>query len=45
VIENNISKYHISEPQHQADGKQAWLDANKVPLHDSDGNVVGVLGI
>jgi len=45
VIENNTGKYHISEPQLQADGKQAWLDANKVPLHDSEGNVVGVLGI
>lgn len=45
VIENNKGKYHISEPQLQADGKQAWLDANKVPLHDSDGKVVGVLGI
>ncbi len=45
VIENNKGKYHILEPQLQADGKQAWLDANKVPLHDSEGNVVGVLGI
>ena len=45
VIETNTGKYHISEPQLQADGKQAWLDANKVPLHDSEGNVVGVLGI
>ena len=45
VFENNTGKYHISEPQLQADGKQAWLDANKVPLHDSEGNVVGILGI
>ncbi len=45
VIDNNAGKYHISEPQLQANGKQAWLDANKVPLHDSEGNVVGVLGI
>jgi PAS domain S-box-containing protein len=45
VMENNTGKYHISQPQTQADGKQAWLDTNKVPLHDSDGNVVGILGI
>jgi PAS domain S-box-containing protein len=44
VIENNTGKYHILEPQLQADGKQAWLDINKVPLHDSEGNVVGILG-
>jgi PAS domain S-box-containing protein len=44
VIESNSAEYHISEPQLQADGKQAWLDTNKVPLHDSEGNVVGVLG-
>lgn len=44
VMESNSAEYHISEPQLQADGKQAWLDTNKVPLHDSEGNVIGVLG-
>ncbi|MGB7582658.1 MAG: PAS domain S-box protein, partial [Sedimentisphaerales bacterium] len=44
VMENNSAEYHISEPQLQADGKQAWLDTNKIPLHDSEGNVIGVLG-
>ena len=44
VMENNTDEYHITEPQLQADGKQAWLDTNKVPLHNSEGNVVGVLG-
>ena len=43
-MENNTPEYHIIEPQLQADGKQAWLDTNKVPLHDSKGNVVGILG-
>jgi PAS domain S-box-containing protein len=44
VMETNASEYHIIEPELQADGKQAWLDTNKVPLHDSKGNVVGILG-
>ena len=44
VMENDTPEYHIIEPQLQGDGKQAWLDTNKVPLHDSEGNVVGILG-
>jgi PAS domain S-box-containing protein len=44
VIETNTAEYHIIEPQLQADGKQAWVDTNKVPLHDLQGNVVGILG-
>jgi two-component system, cell cycle sensor histidine kinase and response regulator CckA len=44
VMENDQPEYHIIEPQYQAGGKQAWLDTNKIPLHDSDGNVVGILG-
>jgi len=44
VMENNTGRYHISELQLQADGKEAWLDTNKVPLHNSEGNVVGILG-
>ena len=26
------------------DGEVAWLETNKVPLHDSNGEVVGLLG-
>ncbi len=44
VMETNTPEYHIIEPVLRADGKQAWLDTNKVPLHDSRGNVVGILG-
>jgi len=44
VMENDQPEYHIIEPQLQADGKQAWLETNKIPLHDDDGNVVGILG-
>ena len=44
VMDSNQPEHHIIEPQLQADGKQAWLDTHKVPLHDATGRVVGILG-
>lgn len=44
TMETDTPEYHIIEGQLQADGKQAWVDTNKVPLHNSEGNVVGILG-
>ena len=44
VMENNTPEYQFIEPQTQADGKQAWLVTNKIPLHDREGNIVGILG-
>ncbi len=44
IMETNSAEYHVTEAQLQADGRQAWLDMNKVPLHDSDGKVVGIMG-
>jgi len=44
VMDNGIAEYHIIEPQLQADGKQAWLDTNKVPVFDETGLVIGILG-
>ncbi|HEY3272852.1 MAG TPA: PAS domain S-box protein [Methanocella sp.] len=44
VMDNDRPKYHIIEPQLQADGRQSWLDTNKIPLHDAPGNVIGILG-
>lgn len=44
VMKSNTPEYHIIEPQSQADGRQAWLAINKIPLHDSNGNVIGILG-
>ena len=43
VMDTDKPEYHIIEPQLQADGKQAWLDTNKIPLHNSKGEVVGIL--
>lgn len=44
VMEADSPILHIIEPQLQADGREAWLDTNKIPLHDAQGNVVGILG-
>ncbi|MDJ0735915.1 MAG: PAS domain S-box protein [Nostocaceae cyanobacterium] len=44
VMESNQVELHIIETQQHADGKQIWLDTNKIPLHDAKGNVVGILG-
>ncbi|MBD2043413.1 PAS domain-containing sensor histidine kinase [Microcoleus sp. FACHB-672] len=44
VMETDTPQYHMIETQLQADGKQAWLDTNKVPLHDASGKVIGILG-
>ena len=44
VMMANRAELGIIEPQLQGDGKQAWLETNKAPLHDSDGHVIGMLG-
>ncbi len=44
VMESNTAELSIVEPQLQADGKEAWLETNKIPLHDATGKVIGILG-
>jgi len=44
VMESGIPEYDIIEPHLRADGTRAWAMTNKVPLRDTKGNVVGVLG-
>lgn len=44
VMHSNRAEFGIVEPQLQADGKQAWLETNKVPLHNPEGEVIGILG-
>jgi len=44
IIKNNIAENNIIEPQHQTDGRIRWLDTSKIPLHDTKGNAVGILG-
>ncbi len=44
VIESGRPRYEIHEPIHRADGELRWLETNKVPLFDFNGEVVGLLG-
>ena len=44
VMSNGIPQLNIIEPQQHADGKQSWLNTNKIPLRDTQGNIVGILG-
>lgn len=44
VMDTDAPEYHIVERQLMADGKLAWVETSKVPLHDAHGQVIGVLG-
>ncbi len=44
VMEHDTPEYHIVELSREADGKMAWVETNKIPLHDTKGNVIGILG-
>jgi PAS domain S-box-containing protein len=44
VMETDRAKLNYEEPQKKKDGSTGWLRTNKVPLHDKDGRVIGVLG-
>lgn len=45
VVNDRAPIYHIIQYQIQADGKHYWVDTNKMPLLNADGEVVGILGI
>ena len=46
VMEMNKPEYHIMEPKpHTEKEKMEWIYTNRVPLHDSEGNITGVFGI
>lgn len=44
VITTGLPIYHSIEIQHQAGGEDAWIDANKIPLFSTNGQIVGLLG-
>ena len=44
VMKSDKPKLGIIKIQTQADGTQIWLEINKLPLHDPNGNVIGILG-
>jgi len=45
VMESGKGRLHITEMQHQSDGKVIWLDTSKFALRDSLGQVIGVIGV
>ncbi|MGD1805165.1 PAS domain-containing sensor histidine kinase [Dapis sp. BLCC M126] len=44
VMESNTARYQIIEPQLTTQGKQRWLQTSKVPIHNQDDQVIGILG-
>jgi PAS domain S-box-containing protein len=45
VMEKGKTKLHIIEIQHQIDNHVIWFDTSKIPLRNSKGQVIGVLGV
>ena len=44
VIEYDRAEYDIIESQRRSDGNNRWVKTNKIPLHDNQGKVIGILG-
>jgi PAS domain S-box-containing protein len=44
VIKSNKPIYGMREAYKNADGEPRWLDVNKVPFYDNNGNVTGIIG-
>ncbi|WP_271254639.1 PAS domain S-box protein [Pseudanabaena sp. Chao 1811] len=44
VMQSRIPKYFIEEKLTMPTGEARWLETNKVPLQDLEGNIIGVLG-
>ncbi len=44
IMANNTAELHIAETLVHADGKKAWIDTCKIPLHDEHGRVSGIIG-
>jgi len=45
VMECGKGRMHIIESQLQSDGQVIWLDTSKIPLRDSSGQVIGIIGV
>jgi len=44
VMESGEAEINIIESQLQSNGRLAWLETSKIPLTDSNGDIIGVLG-
>ncbi len=45
VVRTGIAKIHAVEPHQTEDGRTLWLDVNKVPIRDAQGQPYAVLGV
>lgn len=45
VMNSKVPKLHIEETQHLSSGEVRWVDTSKLPLFNSFGKVIGVLGV
>ncbi|EDN71172.1 Signal Transduction Histidine Kinase [Beggiatoa sp. PS] len=43
IMETDTPQYHYVEEIYQSNGKR-WVESNKIPLHDSTCQVIGILG-
>jgi PAS domain S-box-containing protein len=43
VMTNGIAEMHIQETLHKPDGSVLWIETNKVPLQNTEGNIIGIL--
>ena len=43
IIKTEKPEFHIINSWVLKDGKEVWLDINRIPLYDSEGKVVGIL--
>lgn len=44
VMDSNQPQYNIEEQFTRPDGKTIWLNTSKIPMHDDQGRVIGILG-
>ncbi|WP_020475452.1 PAS domain S-box protein [Zavarzinella formosa] len=44
VMESDKPRFDIIEQMSLSDGRTIWLNTNKVPMHDEQGTVIGILG-
>ncbi|MDJ0599626.1 MAG: EAL domain-containing protein [Crocosphaera sp.] len=44
VIETGKSELNFVEQKRNPEGREVWYSTSKIPIKDSDGNIVGILG-
>jgi PAS domain S-box-containing protein len=45
IMETGVPQISREEPSQGADGSQRWVLTTKVPWHDSQGHIIGVVGV